>query len=552
MDTPWTEQYSPRTFAFHNDSDALPETTLVDMFHAATSEFANKTAFSNMGVRMSFAQLQREADAFTAYLQAIGLEPKDKLAIMSPNLLQYPVVLFGALQAGLTVVNTNPLYTATELKHQLNDAQVKAIVIVENFAHTLSEILPETPVAHIITTQLGDMLPVPKRWLVNTVVKRIKKMVPAFALPNAHTLPQALAKGARLTKVPVAIGADDLAFLQYTGGTTGVAKGAMLSHRNMMANLSQISAFLDGGFTKGEEVVVTALPLYHIFALQASCLLFVKYGCQSMLITNPRDMDALVKTLQKTRFTILPAVNTLFNGLLNHPGFAQCDFSEFKFGLGGGMAVQEDIAKRWHDLTGTALLEGYGLTECAPVVTVNPLNIEAYTGAIGVPLPHTHIKIVDDMGKPLAQGEPGEICVKGPQVMQGYFARPEATAEAIVEGWFMTGDVGYQDERGFIYIVDRKKDMILVSGFNVYPNEIEDAAVKHPAIVEAAAVGEPHPVSGEIVKLFVVSNDPALTAADVIAHCKRDLTGYKVPKKVKFRDELPKSNVGKILRRELK
>ncbi|NMH61331.1 long-chain-fatty-acid--CoA ligase FadD [Alteromonas ponticola] len=549
MEKTWLKYYDPSVSA---EIDPDRYSSIVDIFEQSIQKFGDKTAYINMGHSITFNELDTLSANFAAYLQSSGLKRGDAVAIMMPNLLQYPIVMFGILRAGLTVVNVNPLYTARELKHQLKDASAKAIVIVENFAGTLEQVISETNVEHVLLTSLGDMLPAPKRWIVNAVVKYVKKMVPAFSLPQAKSLSSALKTGADKTFTRPEISNEDLAFLQYTGGTTGVSKGAMLTHRNMIANLEQVSGILETVIEPGKDLVVTALPLYHIFALLANCLLFLKCGCPNLLITNPRDMPGFVKELEKYPFAILPGVNTLFNGLLNTPGFSELDFSKFKFGLGGGMAVQRPVAEKWQKVTGTVLLEGYGLTECSPVVTVNPPQIEAYKGSIGLPVPSTDIKLVDEDGNEVAIGEPGEMWVKGPQVMQGYLNRQTATDEILKDGWLATGDIAKADEQGYFYIVDRKKDMILVSGFNVFPNEIEEVAAMHDGVIEAAAVGEPHEASGEIVKLFVVKKDPGLTEKDIIAHCKSHLTGYKVPKKVVFKEELPKTNVGKILRRELR
>lgn len=549
MEKTWLKHYDPRVSPEINPDRY---SSVVDIFEQSVKQYKDGTAYINMGHTMTFAELDKLSAQFAAYLQNSGLKRGDAVAIMMPNMLQYPVAMFGVLRAGMVVVNVNPLYTARELKHQLNDANVKTIIIVENFACTLEEVISETKVENVLLTSLGDMLPAPKRWIVNFVVKNVKKMVPAFSLPSAVRFNEALKKGASLKYERPDITNDELAFLQYTGGTTGVSKGAMLTHRNMIANLEQVSGILETVIEPGKDFVVTALPLYHIFALLANCLLFVKYGCPNLLITNPRDMPGFVKELEKYPFTILPGVNTLFNGLLNTPGFSELDFSNFKFGLGGGMAVQRPVAEKWQAVTGTVLLEGYGLTECSPVVTVNPPQIDAYRGAIGMPVPSTDIKLMDEEGNEVALGEPGEMWVKGPQVMSGYLNRQEATDEILKDGWIATGDIAKVDDEGYFYIVDRKKDMILVSGFNVFPNEIEEVAVMHDNVIEAAAVGVPHEVSGEVVKLFVVSDDENLTAEAVIAHCRQHLTGYKVPKLVVFKDDLPKTNVGKILRRELR
>ena len=542
----------------HYDSRVAPEidpdryASIIDILDESVAKYGDKTAYINMGQTISFSELDSLSRQFAAYLMNNGFKPGDAIAIMMPNLLQYPVALFGILRAGMTVVNVNPLYTARELKHQLNDSQAKAIIIVENFAHTLDKVVADTGIQEVLLTSLADMLPAPKRWVVNFVVKHVKKMVPSYSLSGAKSFMSALKTGEKLTYTRPEFNNEDLAFLQYTGGTTGVSKGAMLTHRNMIANLEQVSGLLSTVITPGKDLVVTALPLYHIFALLANCLLFLKFGCPNLLITNPKDMPGFVKELEKYPFAILPGVNTLFNGLLNTPGFSELDFSNFKFGLGGGMAVQRPVAEKWQKVTGTVLLEGYGLTECSPVVAVNPPQLEAYKGAIGLPVPSTDIMLIDDNGNEVAVGESGELWVKGPQVMKGYYNRPEASDEILKDGWLATGDIARCDEEGYFYIVDRKKDMILVSGFNVFPNEIEEVAAMHDAVLEVAAIGVPHDVSGEVVKLFIVRKDDSLTAEAVITHCRSHLTGYKVPKHVEFKEELPKTNVGKILRRELR
>ena len=549
MEKSWLKSYDARVpHEINPDSYA----SIVDILEQAVSTYADSVSYINLGKSITFKELDQQSKQFAAYLQHSGLKKGDAVAIMMPNLLQYPVALFGVLRAGMVVVNVNPQYTARELKHQLNDADAKAIVIVENFACTLSEVIDDTPVKTVMLTKIGDMLGFPKKWLTNLVVKHVKKMVPSFSLPSAIHFMDALKEGASKSYERPTLTGDDIAFLQYTGGTTGVSKGAMLSHRNMVANLEQASAILNTVTVPNKELVVTALPLYHIFALQANCLLFLKLGCANLLITNPRDMPAFVSELGKYPFTVLTGVNTLFNGLLNTPSFAELDFSKVKFSLGGGMAVQRSVAERWYKLTGHVLLEGYGLTECSPIVSVNPPQLEQYNGSIGLPLPSTDIRLVDDDGVDVAPGEAGEMLVKGPQVMVGYLNRPEATEEIMQDGWLATGDIARCDEDGYFYIVDRKKDMILVSGFNVFPNEIEEVAAMHDHIVEVAAVGIPHEASGEVVKLYAVRREDSLSEQDVIEHCRKHLTGYKVPKKVEFRDELPKSNVGKILRRELR
>lgn len=549
MEKVWLKHYDSRVAS---EIDPEQYSSVVDIFEQSVAKYASNTAFINMGHSITFAELDRLSKQFAAYLQHAGLKKGDPVAIMMPNIIQYPVALFGILRAGMTVVNVNPLYTARELKHQLKDANVKAIVIIENFACTLSEVIDDTPVEKVLLTQIADMLPAPKRWFVNFAVKHVKKMVPDYTLNKAEQFMDAVNQGASYDYTRPEIGPDDIAFLQYTGGTTGVSKGAMLTHRNMVANLEQVSGILKTVIDPGKELVVTALPLYHIFALQGNCLTFVKFGCPSLLITNPRDMPGFVKEMSRYPFTVLTGVNTLFNGLLNTPGFKELDFRNFKFALGGGMAVQRPVAERWEKLTGKVLLEGYGLTECSPVVTVNPPQLEKYKGSIGMPVPSTDIKLCDDDGNEVAEGETGEMYVKGPQVMKGYLNRPEATAEIIQDGWLATGDIARVDDQGYFYIVDRKKDMILVSGFNVFPNEVEEVAAMHEDVVEVAAIGVPHESSGEVVKLFAVRKSEELTEKKLIEHCRQHLTGYKVPKHVEFREELPKSNVGKILRKELR
>lgn len=550
MDKIWLEHYPEGVPAEINPDQY---TNIIQVMDEACERFADKTAFINMGKSITYRELDEESTAFAAYLQNIlGLAKGDVVALMMPNLLQYPIALFGVLKAGCTVANVNPLYTARELKHQLTDSGATSIVIVENFANTLEKVLPETPIKNIILTQLGDQLGCVKGFIVNSVVKHIKKMVPAFNLPNSIGFNQVLKQGHQANFKPLDIKADDIAFLQYTGGTTGVAKGAMLTHRNMLANLLQAAAWLDSTLEYGKETVITALPLYHIFALLANCLNFMKYGATNVLITNPRDMPGFVKELKKHKFTALTGVNTLFNGLLNAKGFTDLDFSHFKLALGGGMAVQRSVAERWQKMTGTRLLEAYGLTECSPAVTINPLNIDAYNGTIGLPVPSTICRVVDEAGNELGVNEPGELQVYGPQVMKGYFNRPEATADALKDGWFCTGDIAVYDEKGFFKIVDRKKDMILVSGFNVYPNEIEEVVAMHDKVLEVAAVGQKDEKCGEVVKVFIVKKDQSLTEDEIKAHCKDNLTAYKRPKLIEFIDELPKTNVGKILRRELR
>jgi long-chain acyl-CoA synthetase len=545
----WLKNYDPRVPVEINPDRY---SSIVDIFEQSIEKYAANVSYINMGKSITFAELDGLSRDFAAYLQHSGLKKGDAVAIMLPNLIQYPVALFGILRAGMTVVNVNPLYTPRELQHQLTDSNAKAIVIIENCACTLSEVIKNTAVEKVLLTCLGDMLSPLKKVVTNFAVKHIKKMIPAFDIPNAGRFLTALKQGHKQSYQRPEITGEDLAFLQYTGGTTGLSKGAMLTHRNIVANLEQTSNILETVIEPGKELVVTALPLYHIFALQGNCLTFVKFGSPNLLITNPRDMLGFVAEMAKYPFTVITGVNTLFNGLLNTPGFADLDFSGLKFSLGGGAAVQRPVAERWQAVTGHVLLEGYGLTECCPTVTVNPPQLEAYKGSIGMPVPSTDIKLVDEDGKEVAMGEAGEMLVKGPQVMKGYLNRPDATDEMIVDGWLATGDIATCDDDGYFYIVDRKKDMILVSGFNVFPNEIEEVAAMHADIIEAAAIGVPHEVSGEIVKLVVVSKNPDLSEKDVIQHCRIHLTGYKIPKKVVFMDDLPKSNVGKILRRELR
>jgi long-chain acyl-CoA synthetase len=547
----WLEKSYPSEVPFEIDADKYP--SIVAMFTKYSTQFSDKTAFINMGASITYQELAQQAEAFAAYLQQdLGLEKGDKFAIMVPNCLQYPVALFGALLAGLTVVNVNPLYTARELEHQLKDSETKAMLIIENFAQTLEKVIVNTPVKHVILTSLGDRLGLVKGTVVNCVVKYVKKMVPAFNIPDAVRFNTALARGQSLQLSSVELGGDDLAFLQYTGGTTGLSKGAMLTHRNMVANLQQAKSAISPLLEEGKELVVTALPLYHIFALTANCLTFFTMGGTNLLITNPRDMPNFVKELSKYPFTAITGVNTLFNGLLNAPGFNELNFSTLKMSLGGGMAVQRPVAERWQQVTGTRLLEGYGLTECAPLVTISPYNLAAYDGSIGIPASSTDVKIVREDGSQADIGESGEMWVKGPQVMLGYYNCPEATAEVLKDGWFATGDIAMMDDKGFFTIVDRKKDMIIVSGFNVYPNEIEEVLAMHEGVLEGAAIGVPHEVSGEIVKVFVVKKSDDLTEEMLVQHCRDNLTNYKVPKLVEFRAELPKTNVGKILRRELR
>ncbi|WP_371372881.1 AMP-binding protein [Thalassotalea aquiviva] len=550
MEKLWLEKSYPSDIPHEINADKY--TSLAEIFQTYTTKHSSKVAYINMGQELTYRELHTQAMVFASYLQnELGLQKGDKFAIMIPNCLQYPIALFGALIAGLTVVNVNPLYTARELEHQLKDSEAKAIIIVENFASTLEKVIYRTPIKHTILTQLGDCLGPVKGTMVNLAVKYVKKMVPPFKMPKAKSFKRAMALGARSPFKHVDITGDDLAFLQYTGGTTGVAKGAMLSHRNMVANINQAKAMLTPIFIEGEELIVTALPLYHIFALTANCLMFLTLGAKNLLITNPRDMKGFVNELSKYPFTAMSGVNTLFNGLLNTPEFSRLDFSTLKLALGGGMSVHKSVADKWLQVTKTCLLEGYGLTETSPIVTVCPYYQDSYNGSIGMPVPSTEIKLIKDDGTECEVGEKGELWVKGPQVMQGYYKREEATAEVIKDGWLATGDIATMDEFGLFRIVDRKKDMINVSGFNVFPNEIEEVITQMNDVVEAAAIGVPHPVSGETIKVFVVVNN-GVREKDIIAHCKQHLTNYKVPKLIEFRDELPKSNVGKILRKDLR
>ena len=551
MDRPWLSQYPAGVPA---EIDVHRFASLKDMLASSCERFADRPAYRSMGATISFRQLDDASRAFAAWLQKVaGLQRGDRVALMMPNLLQYPVVLFGVLRAGMVVVNVNPLYTPRELEHQLKDADVRAIVVLENFAHTLEQVIASTPVRTVVTTQVGDLLPVVKRLLTNAVVKHVKKLVPPWRLKGAVDFRRALAAGRAQTLDDVPLQHGDLAFLQYTGGTTGVAKGAMLSHGNMVANVLQVGAWMSPNLNDGEETLILPLPLYHVFALTGALSFFSK-GAQAVLIPNPRDLPAFLQVLRETRFTAIIGVNTLFRALLDAPGFARVDLRPLKLAVAGGMAVQQVVAHRWKARAGVPLVEGYGLTESAPVAIANPVTIAEWSGQIGVPLPSTEAAILDDDGAHLGMGEVGEICLRGPQVMQGYWNHPEETAKAFTaDGWLRTGDMGVMDERGSIRITDRKKDMIVVSGFKVFPNEIEDVLTLHPGVQEAAAVGVRDERSGEAVKVVVVRSDPDLTEADVLAHCKQHLTGYKMPRVVAFRSEpLPKTNIGKILRRELR
>jgi long-chain acyl-CoA synthetase len=554
MERFWLKHYPKGVPA---DIDLAQYSSLVQLLEEAFRKYSDQVAYTFMGADLGYRQLDEHSAAIGAWLQSRGLAKGARVAIMMPNVLQYPVVLAGVLRAGYTVVNVNPLYTPRELEHQLKDSGAEAIFILENFATTLQAVLDKVSTKHVVVCAMGDLLPFPKKHIVNFVVRNVKKMVPAYALPSALRFTEVLADGFKLTLKPVTLVPEDVAFLQYTGGTTGVSKGATLLHRNVVANVLQSEAWYLPAISKmaaGQQaVIVTALPLYHIFALTACALLAMRIGGRNLLIANPRDIPGFVKDLSKVRFNVLPAVNTLFNGLLNSEEFRKLDFSSLKLSVGGGMAVQQAVADKWLKLTGCPICEGYGLSETSPSATCNPTDTDRYTGTIGLPLPSTEISLRDDEGRAVPLGMPGEICIRGPQVMAGYWQRPDETANVMTpDGFFKTGDVGVMDERGYTKIVDRKKDMILVSGFNVYPNEVEGVVVSHPGVLEAAAVGVPDENSGEAVKLFVVKKDPALTERELMEFCKEQLTGYKKPKYIEFRNDLPKTNVGKILRRELR
>ncbi|GAB3367502.1 long-chain fatty acid--CoA ligase [Lysobacter rhizosphaerae] len=548
---PWLAEY-PAGVPAEIDVNEFP--SVVSVLEKAIDTYRDRPAFANLGKVLTYGDIDRLSRQFAAYLVGeLGLKKGDRVAIMMPNCLQYPVAIFGTLRAGLTIVNVNPMYTARELKHQLVDSGASVLVVLDNFGHTVQEVVAETSVKQVITTGLGDMLGFPKGSIVNFVLRHVKKMVPDYDIAGATRFRDALVIGQLKTLPAVQIGSDDIAFLQYTGGTTGISKGAMLTHRNLVANMQQASAWINANIRMGEEIIITALPLYHIFALTANCLAFMKFGGLNYMITNPKDMPGFVKELKKVPFTAITGVNTLFNGLLNTPGFDQVDFSKLHLTLGGGMAVQRAVADRWKQVTKVPLIEAYGLTETSPAACINPLDLKDYNSSIGLPIPSTDACLKDEDGRMLATGEVGELCIKGPQVMKGYWQRPEETAKVIDgEGWLHTGDMAKMDERGYFYIVDRKKDMILVSGFNVYPNEVEDVIAMMPGVLEVAAVGVPDEKSGEAVKVVIVRKDPSLTAEQVKAHARENLTGYKHPRYVEFRTELPKTNVGKILRRELR
>jgi long-chain acyl-CoA synthetase len=549
MERIWLKSYPPGVPA---DIDPGEYRSLVELFENSVAQFRDRPAYHSMGKTISFGELDALTRDFGAWLQGKGLAKGARVAIMMPNCLQYPIAMFGTLRAGCVVVNVNPLYTPRELEHQLKDSGAEVIVILENFGHVLQQVLAKTPLKHVVVTSLGEMLGA-KGVIVNLVVRKVKKMVPPFSLPATISFKQALKAGKKGKLQTPPLSHQDIAFLQYTGGTTGVSKGAVLLHSNVIAALLQYKVWLGPAISQtGRTIIITALPLYHIFSLTVNCLVMMVVGGENILITNPKDIPGFVKELAKHEYTMISGVNTLFNALLNHPDFGKLDFSSLKIAVGGGMAVQKAVAERWKQVTGTTLIEGYGLTETAPSATANPLDLKEFSGSIGVPMSSTEVVLKDDNGANVPLGQPGEICISGPQVMAGYWKRPEETAQVLKDGFLHTGDVGIMDEKGFIRIVDRKKDMILVSGFNVYPNEIEQIVAMHPGVLECAVIGVPDAHSGEVPKVFVVKKDPQLTERDVLEHCRKELTGYKRPKSVEFRAELPKTNVGKILRRALR
>ncbi len=550
MDKPWLQHY-PAGVPVNIDANVFPR--LIDMIEDCFKQYRDLPAFVFMGKTLTFGEVDTHSAQFAAYLHSRGLEPGDRIALMMPNLIQYPIALFGALRAGLILVNTNPLYTPREMKHQFTDSGAKAIIIAENFASNLQQIIGETHIKTIILTSIGEMLGL-KGTIVNFVVRNIKKLVPKYTLANTVSFKTALREGRNFTIKPFQSGPDDTIILQYTGGTTGVAKGAMLTNKNLIANMLQIKAIMSPKLKEREETVFCPLPLYHIFAFTVNCLSIMSIGGRSILIVNARDLPAVIKEWRKYRPSMVTAVNTLFNALLNHPDFASLDFSDLKISCAGGMALQRAVAQRWQQVTGCEIVEGYGMTESSPVITCNPVDGTMQLGTIGMPAPSTDVRIADDDGNVIVSSKDnvGEIQARGPQVMKGYWQRPEDTAQVIKDGWLCTGDIGFMHENGYFQIVDRKKDMILVSGFNVYPNEIEDVLAMHPKVLESAAIGMPDEKSGEVVKVFIVKKDPSLSAEEVIAYCREQMTGYKIPKQVEFRTELPKTNIGKILRRALR
>ena len=551
MEKPWLDSYEKGVKA---EIDETLYQSIPDVFRQSVEKFANQPAFQNMGKTLTYAEVGKLAEDFASYLQNVLKLPRgERVAIMLPNLLQYPIALFGILQAGLVAVNTNPLYTPRELEHQLKDSGATTIIVLENFANTLELVLPRTQIKHVIVASVGEMFGFFKGSLINFVLRKVKKMVPEYRISDTIPFQMALKEGAAHTFRPVSLTREDTALLQYTGGTTGVAKGAILSHGNICANMQQAAEWIVNLLRPGKETVIAALPLYHIFALTVNLMIFTQAGSKIILITNPRDMKSFIGDMKKERVSVFVGVNTLFNGMVNQPDFATIDFSSLKLTLGGGMATQKAVAEKWKDITGTPIVEAYGLTEASPGVCCNPLNIETYSGGIGLPIPSTEIELRDADGNEVAQGQPGEMWIHGPQVMQGYWNRPEETAKVLdARGFLATGDIAVMDEKGWFKLVDRKKDLIVVSGFNVYPNEVEDVAASHPKVLEAACIGVSSPKTGEALKLFIVKKDESLTAEELIAFCRTELTAYKVPKDIEFRDELPKSNVGKILRRELR
>lgn len=551
MNKPWLAHYE-KGVPEEIDQNRFP--SLAALIEESLVEHSNKPAFTCMGKTLSYRELNQLSASFGAYLTTgLGLKKGDRVALMMPNILQYPVALFGILRSGLIAVNVNPLYTARELKHQLNDSGAKTIVIVENFAHVLSEVIRETSVENVVVTSMGELLGFPKSMVVDFILRRVKKLVPPYSFPNSIRFMAAISQGREMDFHPHSVAKSDVALLQYTGGTTGLSKGAMLTHSNLLANVQQAKAWISPHLSSNAEVIITALPLYHIFSLTANCFTFVHLGAENILIPNPRDIGGFIKEMKKHRFTAFTGVNTMFNALMNHPDFTSIDFSSFRLCLGGGMAVQKAVAERWKKLTGVTLSQAYGLTETSPAAVINPLGLKEFNGSIGVPISSTLVEIRDEAGKTVPNGEPGELCIKGPQVMLGYWNRPDETAKVLTgDGWLRTGDIAVISDDGYVTIVDRKKDMIIVSGFNVYPNEIEDILAMDQRLLESAVVGVPDEKSGEAVKVFAIKKDPAVTEKDVIAHCRKYLTGYKVPKYVEFRKELPKTNVGKILRRALK
>ena len=551
MEKPWLDSYERGVKA---EIDETLYQSIPDVFRQSVEKFANQPAFQNMGKTLTYAEVGKLAQDFASYLQNVLKLPRgERVAIMLPNLLQYPIALFGILQAGLVAVNTNPLYTPRELEHQLKDSGATTIIVLENFANTLELVLPRTQIKHVIVASVGEMFGFFKGTLMNFVLRKIKKMVPEYRISDTIPFQTALKEGAAHTFRPVTLTREDTALLQYTGGTTGVAKGAILSHGNICANMQQAAEWIVNLLRPGKETVIAALPLYHIFALTVNLMIFTQAGSKIILITNPRDMKSFIGDMKKERVSVFVGVNTLFNGMVNQPDFATVDFSSLKLTLGGGMATQKAVAEKWKNITGTPIVEAYGLTEASPGVCANPLNIPTYTGGIGLPIPSTEIELRDADGNEVIQGQPGEMWIRGPQVMKGYWNRPEETAKVLdSRGFLATGDIAVMDEKGWFKLVDRKKDLIVVSGFNVYPNEVEDVAASHPKVLEAACIGVSSPKTGEALKLFIVKKDESLTAEELIAFCRTELTAYKVPKDIEFRDELPKSNVGKILRRELR